>query len=560
MADQATRRGPIGVARDWLVREWRGVPAAIPAKQITELKAEVAMLREASADFGYDPDANLSAAGGGSAYHRRLTQTTRDLPEVTADRARELGVYLYETNPLGKRILEIVRDFCLGEGVTVASQAKDDDDREAQQAVIDRFWQDPVNTVDIRLYDRVLELGLFGEACWPVAVNPANGHVRWGYVDPGQVADVVCDPLNHEIAREIVLKAATGTERKRLKVIRRDENPGSPTYGRLMGVRIDRATGQVLDTYREDEQDKPYAGACFWWAINKPSAARRGRGDLLAVADWLDSLDQLLFNEVDRNILAKSFIWDVTLTGETQPGVDKWLETNNKAPKPGSVRAHNDKVAWIAVTPDLKMQDAQTGADMILSYIAAGAGVPKHWLSGTIDVNKATATEMGEPAFKRLTSRQKLVRFILEQVVTFVLDQAEVVGGAGLDRRDKLEPEAWPIVVQAPEIRSKDLKAGADTLNAAATALATARADGVIDQQVQQEAFALLLAQIGVDVDMEAMRQRIEAEEAERDAQMAAMMRQPTPNGNGHDDEDDDPVANGNGRYATVARGKARVI
>lgn len=62
----------------------------------------------------YDPDANLTSAGGGSAYFRRLTKSPRDLDPITDQRARDLAYSLYETNPLAKRIIELTRDWVLG--------------------------------------------------------------------------------------------------------------------------------------------------------------------------------------------------------------------------------------------------------------------------------------------------------------------------------------------------------------------------------------------------------------------------------------------------------------
>ena len=324
--------------------------------------------------FTSDPDERLSAAQMGARYVRRLTQdVSRDLDPLTQQRMQDVAYYLYDNNPLAKRILELTRDFVLGEGVEVAASD------EMQGSILDNFWHDAINQMDLKLHARVLELGLWGEQCWSVVVNPIDGHVRLGYIDPGAISSVIRDPHDAEQVVAVVLKSGPGQADRRYRVVSLDEDPRSSTYGRLTGVTLDSA-GNVVTQWQElDAEGRPvgeakaYAGACFFFKINAVATAARGRSDLLALADWLDAYDQVLFNEVDRALLLKSFVWDVTLQGADQTAIDAYAKSN-PAPKPGSVRYHNDKVDWEAETPDLKAVDAQAGADILLSYIAAGSG------------------------------------------------------------------------------------------------------------------------------------------------------------------------------------------
>src|SRR5581483_9155424 len=118
-------------------------------------------------DAGYDPDQNLTATQLGSRYVRRLTQSPRDLAPVTQERALEMVYWLWETNPLGKRIIELTKDFVVGEGVKPEAGGSDDDEaskdlRANIQQVLDDFWDDPVNAMAMRLHAIVTELGLWG--------------------------------------------------------------------------------------------------------------------------------------------------------------------------------------------------------------------------------------------------------------------------------------------------------------------------------------------------------------------------------------------------------------
>lgn len=493
---------------------------------------ETQSLQEGVLDSGYDPDRSLTAAQGGSAYYRRLTgATTRQLPELTQERAIELSYWLYQTNPLARRILKLTRDFAVAEGLTVSVQGEGTE-KEARQEIVDRFWNDHINHMDMTLYEHVLELGLSGELMLPVFVNPVSGFIRLGYIDPADIKEVVTDPQNVKHAVAVVVRGAMGQDERRYKIISLDEDPLSKSYGRLAGVDTDRE-GNVLTEYHElDEQGQPkgearrWDGACFYFKINAVSNSARGWPDLLCLIDWLDVYDQMLFSEVDRQLLMKAFVWDVKLEGADANAVNKRSNEIGSAPKPGSVRVHNDKESWEAVTPSLNEADAQRGADLILSNIATGSSMPKTWLNGIMDVNRASATDMSEPTIKELSARQRFVRYMIEQTVTFVLDQAELHGQLPKRKSQKGNqlPESWQITVNTPEIRSRDMKDASEVLFKVSQSLAVAKAEGAIDTELEQEVLAAIIPLLGVDVDLAALRERMAKAKAEQDEEGAGVI------------------------------------
>jgi len=83
-----------------------------------------------------------------------------------------LAKWLYDSNPLAKRIIEYIKNFVVGEGIYFETTDK------RVQEVLNAFWFDDVNNWPLKQHDRILELCLYGECIWPVTVNPANGHVR----------------------------------------------------------------------------------------------------------------------------------------------------------------------------------------------------------------------------------------------------------------------------------------------------------------------------------------------------------------------------------------------
>jgi len=522
----------VGFFDRWLKRD----PSA--ATQIAALEAEVATLKEAMPG-PFDPDYSLSATGGGSRYFRPLSKSDRDLAPAQHDKAQSLAYYLWETNPFAKRITNLTVDYVLGEGVRAV--AKDDDPSlaDAMQKRLDLFWFDPVNRLDLKLFDKVRELGLYGEQCWSVAVNPVDGHVRLGYIDPLIIVDIITDPRNAEIPVAVKLRSTPGQPDLYYRVIHVDDRPGSPSFGRMVGrEEIDGAPAEIVfDPGRHDATPIVFAGDCFYFAVNKVSNAKRGRPDLMAVTDWVDGYDQFVAGELDRLLLMKGFIWDVTLTGLQQPEIDAYAAKQGP-PTPGSVRYHNDRVQWQAVTPDLKGVDTVAHADLLASYIATGSGLAKTWLNATDDTNKASATELAEPTFKFLAARQRYCRYVIDQVVTFVLDQAELHGV--LPRRPSepgmRRPVAWAFEVQFPELRPKDLGALSTTFSQAMDGVVKARADLLLDEETAQEVVAMLVGLLGVEVDIEAMRERLKAEQKERDEQAALL---PYGMGGGDDGRDE---------------------
>lgn len=488
----------------------------------------------------YDPDFNLSPTQGGSAYFRRLSQSSRELNPIIQERSLEIAMWLYDSNPMAKRVVELTRDFLVGEGVTVSSQDADEEQRKRQQEVLDRFWNDPYNNFPMKLYDKVLELGLFGEQLYTVQVTPTDGHVRLGYIDNMLILDVIRNPRNIEINLEVVLKTIPGyigdpgPNNPHLHVLGLEENPDDRWYGRVKAAKTD-ARGVVTDTYTDRDSDGnvkgvfPYLSSCVFFAINKPTNAKRGRSDLLTIIDWIDTYDQILFGEADRHLLLRNFIWDVTCKGMNQQQINKYIAEQGN-PKPGSVRGHNEKIEWAAVTPDMKSGDVSQGADLLLSYMANGAGHPKTWLNGMMDVNRSAASEMGTPGFKRLAARQRYVKYMLEYLCSFQLDQAEIAGR--LPRRKNLEgsmmPDPWKFSVNMPEIQSRDLDLAARTFLNTINGMSRALEDGAMDVDTYQEVIVTLLDLYGIEVDLFQMRDRIKANPP---AQMLAKIGAFPPNG-----------------------------
>lgn len=395
----------------------------------------------------------------------------RSLSSLTQERMQELAVFLWKSNPLANRIIELPLVYLLAEGVTMNVQ-----DETAQQW-LNEFWNDPINQMDIKLPKKVREMSLFGEQCWPVFKNPTNGAVRLGYLDPGLIKEVKTDPDNTEQPIGVVTKAL-GRKRKSKKY--RIIVPGS-----------ENIFGEEAKKIREEFND----GECFYFNINALSSSSRGLSDLLATMDWLDLYDKALFGEVERWDALRSFIWDVTLRGATEETVKK-RASEIEVPSSGGVRVHNDAETWQAVTPDLQAANGAENARTVRNHILGGSTLPEHWYGGGGDVNRSTAGEMGEPTFKTFKFRQTEWKHILETICFYaVYSRLEKTGNIPEDLRN------YRPVAQFPELTHRDTSVYAAALQQTVVAVGIAVEKSMMTEETAVAVIGSMISRIGIEVN-----------------------------------------------------------
>jgi len=414
---------------------------------------------------------------------RRLTgSTTRDLSPLKQERMIEIAYYLWEATPLGRWLIEITKDFILAEGLPY--ECKNDQVKK----VLDDFWYDPINRMDLYAEKFVRELFLYGELCLPVFVGEQTGRVRLGYIDPAQIDTVVTDPENVKIVTGVITKATDGYKEKK--------------YRTILPQEAESFLSQKAQAERQGYRD----GECFFFAVNNVTNSPRGRSELLTVADWIDALEQFMFDYADKWPLLNTFVWDLMVEGGDEKTINEQLRRFTK--KAGSVFGHNEKVKLEEKTPKLQAVDAEVGARLFRNHILGGTGFPEHWFGGGGDVNRATAAEMGTPTFKMLKSKQKYVKYIFETIFDFVITKALEAKYLRVP-----EEEAYDYSVITPEISPKDVTKYSAALQQISTALGIAEANGWIDKETAQKSFAVALGFLGIEVDVETMRNRAEEEE-----------------------------------------------
>ncbi len=421
------------------------------------------------------------------------TQNERDLTPMAQDRMQKLAEHLWQSNLLANRLVELPLAYLLAEGVTL--QCADED----HQKLLNAFWSDPINNWPLKLTPRVRALGLLGEQCYIAHVNEGNGFVRLGYLDPRQIATVVTDPDNSEQPIGVVTKRDNRGKAHKYRVI-------------VLGEDAELFSANTTRIRAEDFTD----GECLLYQLNKFPNGSRGRSDLLGQIDWLDAYDDFLFNELDRIGYLRSFVWDVTMTGADQAAVDKY-QKEFVPPGPNSTFVHNDTVKLEAKTPDLQAADTSASARLLRNHVLGGSTTPEHWFGGGGDVNRAAASEMGEPTFKIYSGRQNFLKLMLEEVGRFVLWKS----ARGGERPDWAE-DKWQVTAVFPELVNRDITKFAAAMVQVVQAVIQMIDAGLLTQETGLKLMADVAQRFGQDFDAKTELAAAQAEHQARKAAKAA--------------------------------------
>ncbi len=468
-------------------KTWVGLSAEPVA---TAAQDAVSPMREAASAQGQGDEGWRRLSGDGLA-----SINDRDLAPMAQDRMQKLAEYLWQSNLLANRLVELPLAYLLAEGVTL--QCKN----EENQKLLNAFWCDPINNWPLKLQSRVRAYSLHGEQCYIATVRDGDGFVRLGYLDPRQIATVVNDPANPEQPIGVVTKRDNrGRQYKyRVIVLGEDEQLFAP---KTVRIRAEEFTD----------------GECMLYQVNKLPSGSRGRSDLLGQMDWLDAYDDFLFNELDRIGYLRSFVWDVTLKGADEEAVKKYEKTFTP-PAPNSSFVHNDEVELKATTPELQAADTTESARLLRNHVLGGSTTPEHWFGGGGDVNRAAASEMGEPTFKMYSMRQSMLKLMLEEIGRYVLWCAAQTRGVQPD----WSSDDWQVTAVFPELLNRDVTKFAAAMQAVVSAVIQMIDAGLLTEETALKIVADVAQRFGQDFDakteLEAARKEREQRKKERAAE-----------------------------------------
>lgn len=365
---------------------------------------------------------------------RAVGTTERDVPYHTILEQLRESAEAYRHNALGFRIVELTTDYVLGRGVRLRSPDP------AVQAFVDAWWAHPQNRMGVRQFELCTELSIAGDVFVGLHVNPYDGMTYLRPIPATTIDQIETDP--EDVEREL-------------------------RYHQV-------GTASAEGTWWPAEQVRHYA-------INRMAGTVRGQGDLVPLLIWLRRYKDWLTDRVVMNRLKGAFVWAVELKG----AVDRQAVLARQAelvtpPNPGSVLVHNENEVWRAVHPQIDAQGAEPDGHAMRLMVAAGAGLPLHFLAEAEGSNRATAAEMGGPTLRHFERRQLYVGWMLADLA---LEAARRSGRFGAGRELTIEAEF------------EDLSARENAQTAAATrsivdALAVASERGWVDEAAARRMIA----------------------------------------------------------------------
>ncbi len=305
------------------------------------------------------------------------------------------------TNPLAARLVAMTTDFVIGQNAQISGD---------EWAL--RFWNDPRNLMDRRIYKLCSELSRSGELFLVLSRNPIDG---MSYLR--EVPAILVDQIE--------------TDADDLEQEYRYHQLTNDTEGRWWPGRQAVDADQVMLHY----------------TINKPVGETRGMSDLAQVLTWLKRYDLWLEDRVRINRYKGAYLWHVRIANALPGQLEAKRAQYSRVPQSGSIIVTDGSEEWQAITPNIQADDVEADGKAIRLMIAAGAGVPLHFLAEGESATRATAREMGAPTYRHYAHRRQQFCDLLLDLCTWVVRRAQVRGRGEVEAELGLECEALDEVV-----------------------------------------------------------------------------------------------------------------
>lgn len=338
-----------------------------------------------------DGDKRLDVVGkgyraiGGSGYGY-VDGAPSDLPAHVRRQMQAVGLYLAYTNPFARMVVNTFVDYTVGGGMYLSS------DSDRVQALLDAFWEHPHNNMDVRLLQIARELAIFGEVLHSVGFGD-RGLMFLHNISPlyiQRVAPAAID-LSHMVEVDLIPELVMDGKK-------------TLTLPTIDAAGLLTADGLHL-------------------TMNGVSDTTRGISDLLPIGDLVDEMERTQFNNLQRENHLGDFFWDVTYDGsnETQIRAEE-ARLRQEPVYPGMVRMHNSRVTWQMLSPKAESSSGEAIQAAFNEFIT-GAQIPKHWTAYG-DATGTGAEAANDPAFRRMTTRQRSIGGLIMAIINLQLDHA----------------------------------------------------------------------------------------------------------------------------------------
>ncbi len=353
--------------------------------------------------FGQDPNSLGQFDGnqeflplGNAPYNRQLY--IHDQWDMQAK-----AFYARTHDPVAKRALTLIVDFTLGRAVKMVAASP------TIQKYLEQF--DKLNKFNRRLPVWIEDQACDGELFFRF-FETDEGPPKITSVDPSSIWEIVTDPENIDDVKFYWQQYQTA-------------------YQLIGNASID---SDVPEKDKKNQTCKYVirfipADRILHFKINASAVEKRGRSDLFPVLGWLQRLRKYYDAETVKSLMQAAFVFDILLKGGANDASSVKQFSSQVPPpdvtQPGSAFYHNEGVE-IQLLQGNKSAANSTGSigigDGLLGIIAVGLGFAKDYLGVTSRGSRATALVSTEPSAKHFESRQRVIKYMLEDVAEYVVD------------------------------------------------------------------------------------------------------------------------------------------
>lgn len=388
--------------------------------------------------FSLEETDNTLLVGAWQAAESPRDRLAYDRQDVLAD-----CMDAWRFNPLARRITELTTTYVTGGGFVLNCPDK------GTQAFLEQFWNHRLNHLSLRTGELSDELVLSGNLFLLVSTD-ASGMSYLRVIPSADIARI--------------------------------ESSSSDIEQELRYVGKPNLTGEesIYPAYQPG-RDRPEEGGGFrpvmlHYAVNRAAGSQWGESDLAPVLKWLSRYNAWLEDRVRLNRFRNAFVYVVRAKFANESArASRQAQLAAHPPAPGSVLVTDENEEWSVIAPKLEALDASSDGLAIKKMIAAGVGLPLHFLAEPESSTKTTAEASGNPSYRRFAERQRAMCWIMQDLLRVVVERR-----AYFDL--SVDPNA-PIIVSGGDISARDNAELADAGQKAAAIASGLHEKGLISSE-----------------------------------------------------------------------------
>jgi len=453
---------------------------------------------------GGDPDAKLPGLHNQSLFRilsSSADDSARDFFESKRMEVLRQCHQVYALRGTGSNIIEILLDFCIGDGFKPT--AVDSKNTELQK-VLDEIWADARNRLASRHESMTRSLFLEGERFMPATLSAIDGHLEFGYIGPEIVKGVRQDSLCRDVFLDI-LPATPGAKDRTYYVLDcLNENVTIQVLPAVAGQ--DESAPRYRITEKIVGGDASTSlntvdvhGLAFAWFENRPEGAKRGRSELLNILDYVDIHDELLWTDLEISKLLRLFILDISAEGISTPEeARRKIEELGLATPPDrpKVICHNDKVEVQLLQGSIAKTASEKLEQIVALNIYGAKGMPEHWRGSGSDTNLATAQAQELVPMKRMRRKQSRLLERFHRLVEVSLELRKRAGSIN-------GVTDFGFEMSHTEVGGKDKSRGATVLKDVVFAMSQATTDNLLSREAANAVIVQTIREVGYELEEE---------------------------------------------------------